>query len=123
MKFKPAVEVDNIQSEDPSQSRRAIAGAAKNLLSEEDAEQRHGELCILPTQGDKARRLVGCGAELWARAVQCLPLEPMKFALMPPSIPFLPMPTFTLGVRSLQMSVPSTHSTDSLLYMSSITAL
>ena len=28
-----------------------------------------------------ARRLVGCGAELWARAVQCLPPEPMKFAL------------------------------------------
>ena len=33
--------VDNIRAQDPSKSRQALAGEAKTLLAEEEAEERH----------------------------------------------------------------------------------
>ena len=47
--------VENIISEDPSQSRWALTGAAKTLLAEDEVSERHQQLCQLPTQGEMAR--------------------------------------------------------------------
>ena len=81
MKFKPAVVVNDILISDPSQNRRTLAGAAKTLLVEEEADERHQQLCSLSTQGEMARQWRENSPELWVRAVQGLPPEPMKFAL------------------------------------------
>ena len=81
MKFKPAVLVNSIRAQHPSKCRQGVAGMAKRLLVEEEAEERHEQLCRLPTQGDTTRRLEGTVRELWVTAVQRLPSEAMKFAL------------------------------------------
>ena len=70
VKFKPAVLVDSIRAQHPSKSRQGVAGMAKRLLVEEEAEERHEQLCRLPTQGAMARRLEGSVRELWVTAVQ-----------------------------------------------------
>ena len=56
MKFRPTTLVHNIVSEYPSQSRRALTGAAKTLLSEDEDVERHQLLCQLPAQGEMARK-------------------------------------------------------------------
>ena len=81
MKFRPAALVDSIITEEPSQSRRALSGAAKNIIAEEDDEERHQALCQLPAQGEMARACGDTSQVLWARAVRDLPPEPMSFVL------------------------------------------
>ena len=81
MSFRPTVVVDEIISQGNPKNRRALTGAVKTLLAEEDAGTRLDQLCSLPVPGDMARRWDGCAAELWMRAVQGLPPEAMKFAI------------------------------------------
>jgi hypothetical protein len=61
---QPAVLVNSIRAQHPSKSRQGVAGMAKRLLVEEEAEERHEQLCRLPTQGAMARRLEGSVCEL-----------------------------------------------------------
>ena len=56
VKFKSAVLVDSIRAQHPSKRRQGVAGMAKRLLVEEEAEERHEQLCRLPTQGAMARK-------------------------------------------------------------------
>ena len=77
LKFRPASLVDSILSQDHSQSRRALKKATKAILQEEEDNERYQQLCQLPAQGEMAR----AWKELWVKAVQGLPPEPLKFAL------------------------------------------
>ena len=83
LKFRPAAMVNSILTQEPSKSRRALTGAAKTFLAEEEDEERHQALCQLPAQGEMARVWGNtCSSQvLWARAVQDLPPEPMSFVL------------------------------------------
>ena len=81
LKFRPAALVDSIFTQDHTQSRKALSAAAKAILAEEENTERHQSLCQLPVQGEMARSWESTSPELWARAVQDLPPEPLKFAL------------------------------------------
>ena len=81
MKFKPATLVDSVLSNHPSQSRRTLTGATKTLLVEDEVAQRHQDLCLLPSQGEMTRCWEENSPQLWVKAIQGLPPEPLKFAL------------------------------------------
>ena len=81
LKFRPAALVASILSQDRPQSNRALSGAAKTLLAEEEDDMRLETLIQLPTQGGMARCWEGTSQELWMRAIQALPPEPLKFTL------------------------------------------
>ena len=81
MKFQPAGLVGELLSGAQPQSRRALTRAAKNILAEEEVDERHHDLCQLPVQGEMARSWEETSPELWVKAVQGLPPEPLKFAL------------------------------------------
>ena len=81
MKFKPASLVESIIQQSSGSSRRAVKGAAKSHLTEEEDNHRHQSLCQLPAQGEMARAWEESSPALWVVAVQTLPPEPMKFAL------------------------------------------
>ena len=78
LKFRPASLVDSILSQDHSQSRRALKKATKAILQEEEDNERYQQLCQLP---EMARAWKESSPELWVKAVQGLPPEPLKFAL------------------------------------------
>ena len=44
-------------------------------------DERHHDLCQLPVQGEMARSWEETSPDLWVKAVQDLPPEPLKFAL------------------------------------------
>ena len=73
--------VDNLRSADRAQSQRALSGAAKIMLSEEEANQHYSHLSQLPAQGEMARSWGEISPELWVKAVQGLPPDVMKFAI------------------------------------------
>ena len=81
IKFKPATLFDTILAEDHSQSRQALRRATKTLLQEDEADERYQQLCQLPVQGEMARSWEEKSPNLWVKAVQALPPEPLKFAL------------------------------------------
>ena len=62
-------------------SRRAQTNAVKCLLAEEDQDQRHQSLCQLPVQGEMARAWDVSLPDLWVKAIQDLPPDPLKFIL------------------------------------------
>ena len=64
-----------------SQSRRTVSRAAKTIIAEEEGDKRHQDLCKLPAQGEMARSWEESSPDLWVKAVQGLPPEPLKFAL------------------------------------------
>ena len=80
-KFKPAAFVDSVFVLDPPLSRRAQTNAVKCLLAEEYQDQRHQSLCQLPVQGEMARAWDVSLPDLWVKAIQDLPPEPLKFIL------------------------------------------
>ena len=80
-KFRPAVLVDSIISQDPSRSRQALQRTAKSFLRSEEDDERHEQLCQLPAQGVMARAWDDKSPELWVKALQGLPPEPHKFTL------------------------------------------
>ena len=80
-KFKPAAFVDSVFVLDPPLSRRAQTNAVKSLLAEEEQDQRHQSLCQLPVQGEMARAWDVSLPDLWVKAIQDLPPEPLKFIL------------------------------------------
>ena len=80
-KFKPAQLVEDLLSGVQSQSRRTVLRAVKTCLAEEEVDKRHQVLCQLPAQGEMARSWEETSPELWVKAVQGLPSEPLKFAL------------------------------------------
>ena len=53
-KFRPATLVNRVRAEDVTRNRKALSRAAQFLVSEEDALQRHDQLCSLPSQGEMA---------------------------------------------------------------------
>ena len=81
MKFRPAVLVDSIKLQNHPQSRKTLTGAVKTVLSEEEDDGLHHSLCQLPAQGEMARAWEESSPDLWVRAVQQLPPEPLKFVL------------------------------------------
>ena len=81
MKFKPASLVESIIQRSSGSSCRAVKGAAKSHLTEEEDDHQHQSLCQLPAQGEMARAWEESSPALWVVAVQTLPPEPMKFAL------------------------------------------
>jgi len=81
MSFRPAMLVDELLPEDRSQNRKSLTRAVKTLLREDEADERHQQLCQLPAQGQMAREWEENSPELWVKAVEGLPPEPLKFAL------------------------------------------
>ena len=80
-KFLPAQLVEDLMSGGLSQSRRTVSRAAKTIIAEEEGDKRHQDLCKLPAQGEMARSWEESSPDLWVKAVQGLPPEPLKFAL------------------------------------------
>ena len=80
-RFKPATLVNSICDDNPNQSRRAVNGAVKSILVEEEVDQRHQTLCRLPSQGEMARAWDESSPAVWVMATQNLPPEPLKFIL------------------------------------------
>ena len=80
-KFRPAMLIDDLRSADHAQSRRALSGAAKTMISEEEANQNYLHLSQLPAQGEMARSWGDTSPELWVKAVQGLPPDVMKFSI------------------------------------------
>ena len=78
MKFKPAAFVDSTRVQDLPQSCRALTGAVKTILAEEEDDVLHQSLCQLSAQGEMARAWEESSPDLWVRA---LPPEPLKFIL------------------------------------------
>ena len=76
--------VDEIVSEERAQSRRAMTRAVKSNIVEQDAEVRHQSLCQLPAQGEMMRCWKEMSPDLWVRALNGLPPEPLKFVLNSP---------------------------------------
>ena len=76
LKFRPAAMVNSILTQEPSQSRRALTGAAKTFLAEEEDEERHQALCLLQPRerwqgfGGIHVHLKCCGQELYKTCLQ-----------------------------------------------------
>jgi len=81
LKFRPASLVEAIISQDHSRSRQALRRVTKAIITEEDDEEKHQQLSQLPAQGEMVRAWNENSPELWVRAVQGLPPEPLKFVL------------------------------------------
>ena len=81
LKFKPATFVHDLLPETQSQSRCALSGAAKTLISEEEADHQHQHLSQLSAKGEMARSWGDSSPQLWVKAMQGLPLEVMKFTI------------------------------------------
>ena len=81
MKFRPAVLVDSIKTQNHPKSRKALTGAVKTVLSEEEDDGLHHSHCQLPAQGEMARAWEESSPDLWVMAVQQLPPQPLKFGL------------------------------------------
>ena len=79
-KFQPAQLVEELLSAEQPQSRCTVARVVKNILTEEEGNERHQGLCQLPAQGEMARSWEETSPDLWVKAVQGLPPEPLKFA-------------------------------------------
>ena len=80
-RFKPAQLVEDLMSGGQSQSRRTVSRAVKTIIAEEEGDKRHQDLCQLPAQSEMARSWEKSSPDLWVKAVQGLPLEPLKIAL------------------------------------------
>ena len=81
LKFKPATFVHDLLPETQFQSRRALSGAAKTLISGEEADHQHQHLFQLSAQGKMARSWADSSPQLWVKATQGLPPEVMKFTI------------------------------------------
>ena len=81
IKFRPAVLVNSITMQDHPQNCRALSSAVNTLLAEEEDDGLHNSLCQLLAQGEMARTWGESSPDLWVRAVQQLPPEPLKFVL------------------------------------------
>ena len=80
-KFRPASFVEEVLPSVRCQSRQAISKAARTILAEEEADERHHNLCQLPQQGEMTRLWEETSPATWVKAVRGLPPEPLKFAL------------------------------------------
>ena len=80
-KFRPAKLVDELRPVDHVQSRHTLLAAVKTAVSEEEANQLHLHLCQLPAKGEMARAWGETSPQLWAKALQDLPQEVMKFSI------------------------------------------
>ena len=79
--FKPATLVAELRASNHSQSRHALAGAAKTLIAEEETDQWQTALCELPAQGDMARRWGEASPDIWVKDVKGLPPETLNASL------------------------------------------
>ena len=82
MKFKPAVVVNSIHQQQPYQSVKALKGAVKLLLAEEEDSVLHHTNCQLPAQGQMTRAWEESSTTLWVRTVEVLPPEPVLNATL-----------------------------------------
>ena len=71
MKFKPASLVESIIQQSSGSNCRAVKGAAKSHLTEEEDNHRHQSLCQLP--GEMAKAWEESSPPLWVVAVHTLP--------------------------------------------------
>jgi len=79
--FKPAVIVRDALADDPGRNRKALSLAAKRKVKDSEAKQRLSQVQKLPKQGEMIRATSSETAAVWAKAVQALPPNTMKFAL------------------------------------------
>ena len=113
-KLKPATLVAELRASNHSQSQNALAGAAKTLIAEEEADQWQTALCELPAQGDMARKWGEASPDIWVKAVKGLPPETRMHHLTHCKL----TTTFTSGVRSHQSSAQCARKQSSLFCMS-----
>ena len=79
--FKPAVIVRDALADDPGRNRKALSLAVKRKVKDSEAKQRLSQVQQLPKQGEMIRATSSETASVWAKAVQALPSNTMKFAL------------------------------------------
>ena len=68
-------------TEDPGRTRKALAAAAKRKVKNREDSQRLLQVQDLQKQGEMLRATTSDTAAVWAKAVQALPSNTMKFAL------------------------------------------
>ena len=64
LKFRLAVLVSEVKSQDPHKSRRQLSVMVKSMVAMEEADERQEQLHSLPLQGKMARCLEDHAAEL-----------------------------------------------------------
>jgi len=79
--FKPAVIVRDAVVEDPSRSRKALSAAVKRRVQEKDSTERLSQLKKLDKQGQVIASVDGIEIEVWAKTIQSLPSQQMRFVL------------------------------------------
>ena len=80
-KFKPAVVVRDVMCEDPGQGRKTLKLRAKRKVTQEDNAARLDHLTSLEKQGQMIKGTTANPATIWAKTIQALPQQQMKFAL------------------------------------------
>ena len=80
-KFKASKQVREAMSLDPNLSGKHLAKVTKTLVRDEDNDQKRSQLQQLEKQGHMSRCSPSDGAKVWAKALEGIPDEHLKFAL------------------------------------------
>ena len=80
-KFRPAMVVQEVMKDDPSQTRRALRIASMRKVKMDEDESRLENLKGLPRQGQMMRISTPEAASTWAKSIQSLPQHVFKFVL------------------------------------------
>ena len=81
MKFRASKEVREVMSLDPDLSGKRLAKVAKQLVRDQVDNQKLSTLQQLEKQGHMSRCSPSDGTKVWAKALDAVPDEHLKFAL------------------------------------------
>ena len=79
--FKPAMIISYTLADDPGHNRKALSLAGKRKVDDREARHQLSQVQQLPKQGEMIRTMSSETATVWAKAVQVLLSNTMKFAL------------------------------------------
>ena len=80
-KFRPAETAQQVMDAHPDAGRKVLVKRVRNLIASEEGEELATALHVLPQQGEMVRHFEGNSAAIWARCLEKLPPEPLRFAL------------------------------------------
>ena len=80
-RFKASVAVQEVMMMDPDFTRRSLSARAKGYVQASDDDDRLDNLRRLEKEGQMSRLSTPQAAEIWAKAVESLPDEILKFSL------------------------------------------
>jgi hypothetical protein len=80
-KFRPSETAQLVMDAHPGVHRKVLVKRVRNLIAAEEGEELATSLHALPQQGGMARHFEGNAAAVWAKCLEKLPPEPLRFAL------------------------------------------